>query len=229
MVNIRRKEGWGRPGQSPDPDPPEIPAWLDRVQAGLQGVPQDSARNIFLERAFEAVLQITRVLPRKALEETAAEGSNVMVLFRALQSPEILRELERIEPLASPYMRGWLAQKDLLKRAGGTMSSEQIAQTLGVSRQAVDKRRQAGKLIAIPQGQHRFVYPACQFGERGGTVEGLEEMLAQLGERDSWMQLTFLLSPNADLDGHSPLDLLRTGKRGLVVEAASRFGEQGAQ
>ncbi len=135
-------------------------------------------------------------------------------------------ELERIEPLASPYMRGWQAQQDLLKQAGGTLSSEQLAQVLGLSRQAVDKRRQAGKLIAIPRGQHRFVYPACQLAEQGGTLPGLEEMLSELGDRDGWMQLS--LSPNIDLDSDSPLDVLRAGKVEAVLEAAVRFGEQGA-
>ncbi|MBM3798109.1 MAG: hypothetical protein FJW31_29650, partial [Acidobacteria bacterium] len=73
---------------------------------GLRSVPRDPARNIFLERGFDAVLQITRVLPTQSIEQTAAADNNVMVLLRALQSPEILPELERIDPLASPYMRG---------------------------------------------------------------------------------------------------------------------------
>ena len=229
MEKIRRNEN--RPIQGPssqEAGPPEIPAWLERVQARLRTVPHDPARTIFLERAFDAVVEITRALPLKSLEQTAAADNNVMVLFRALLSPQILSGLEQVEPLAAPYLRGWQAQQELLKLAGGTMTSEQVAQVLRLTRQAVDKRRNSGKLIAIPQGQHKFVYPACQFGERGPLM-GLEEMLAGLGDRDAWMQLTFLLSPNSDLDGKSPHDLLRQGKSVPVVEAAARFGEQGAQ
>jgi hypothetical protein len=140
-----------------------------------------------------------------------------------------LRSVPRIDPLASPYMRGLEAQHDLLKRAGGTLSSEEVAGALRISRQAVDKRRQAGKLIAIPQGQHRYVYPACQLGERGGTLTGLEDLLGQLGDRDGWMQLSYLMTPNADLNSQSPYELMRKGVVAPVIEAAARFGEQGAQ
>ena len=157
----------------------EIPAWLDRVRSRLDLVPLDPAKKIFIERAFDAVVEITRALPSKALQETAAAGNNVLVLFRALQSPEILPELERYEPLASPYLKGLQAQQDLLREAGGLMSSEEVASMLRLTRQAVDKRRQAGKLIAIPQGQRGFGYPVCQFDAKGPLL-GLDKMLACL-------------------------------------------------
>ncbi len=83
MAKVRRNFTTVLERDQLEPGPPEVPAWLNRVQAGLRDVPVDSARNIFLERAFEAVVQITKMLPPKSLEQTAAAGSNVMVLFRA--------------------------------------------------------------------------------------------------------------------------------------------------
>jgi hypothetical protein len=205
----------------------EIPAWLDRIRARLRSTRQDAVRKVFLERAFEAIIEITQTLPSSALEETVAAGNNVLVLLKALQSPEILPELERYEPLASPYLKGVEAQRELIKKAGGLMTSEEVANILGLTRQAVDKRRQSNKLIAIPQGQHGFGYPACQFDSRG-PLHGLEEMLNSLQVSDGWMQLTYLLSCNADLENRSPLELLREGRNSAVAEAAGKFGEHGA-
>jgi hypothetical protein len=207
--------------------PPKSPSWLDRIRDRLRHTPVDSARAIFLERAFDAVIDITQAVPLASLQQTAAANNNMLVLLKALQSPELLPELERYEPLASPYLKGIQAQQDLLREAGGLMSSLQVANLLRLSRQAVDKRRLANKLIAIPQGQHAFRYPACQFDDKG-PLPGLEEVLSKLDTADAWMPLIFLLSPNATLGDQSPLQLLRLGETAQVLNAASSFGNHGA-
>lgn len=205
----------------------DSPAWLNRIRSRLHTVPQDPARNIFLERGFDAVIELTQSIPKASIEATAAAGSNVLVLLRALQSPEVMAELERYEPLSSPYLKGVEAQQALLKAAGGLMTSEEVGRTLALTRQAIDKRRQANKLIAISQGQHRFGYPACQLNEKG-PIPGLEPMLEALGQLDGWMQLTFLLTPNTLLADRSPIDLLREGRVAPVIAAAESFGEHGS-
>nr|WP_313614920.1 hypothetical protein [Agrobacterium sp.] len=40
--------------------------------------------------------------------------------------------------------------------------------------------------------------------------------------------LSFLARPDHRLDGRKPIDLLREGSLPLVLEAANRYGEQGA-
>jgi hypothetical protein len=205
----------------------EIPAWLDRIGVRLRQFPTHGTQKIFLERAFEAIIEITQTVSISSLEQTAAAGNNMLVLLRALQHPEVLPELERYEPLASPHLKGIQAQQELLHQAGGLMSSTQVAGLLRLTRQAVDKRRLFKKLIAIRQGQHGFGYPACQFNEKG-SLPGLEEMLDKLESADSWMQLIFLVSPNAALSGRSPLDLLREGRIAEVQGAAAGFGNHGA-
>lgn len=228
MANKIRKRVAGPTGPAPVAVAEEgIPAWLDRVRLRLHATPQDPLRKVFLERAFDAVIKITQTLPASELEETAAAGSNFLVLLKALQNPEILCELERFEPLASPFLKGLEAQRELIKQSGGLLSSEEAGKVLGISRQAVDKRRQANKLVAIAQGQHGFGYPACQFDARG-TLHGIEEMLAALHVSDGWAQLAWLLSPNTSLDGQSPVQQLRGGRADEVVEAAAAFGEHGA-
>jgi hypothetical protein len=225
MANKQRAKDTSRkPALAVAPTAKEVPAWLDRIQSSF---PEDSGRKIFLTRAVEAVIEMTNALPSRAIEKTAAASTNLLVLLTALQSPEILPELERHEPLASPYLKGLQEQQELLRQAGGLMSADQVGVVLGVTRQAIDKRRVAGKLIAIPQGQRGFGYPACQFTSRG-SVPGLDRMLLALGRSDAWMQLIFLLSPNSVLGNRSPLELLSEGQVGVVTSAASVFGEQGS-
>ncbi len=200
---------------------------MDRIQDRLSHTPLDSARKIFLERAFAAVIDITQAVSGKSLEETASAANNMLVLLKALQSPELLPELERYEPLASPYLKGIQAQQELLRQAGGLMTVVEAAGVLGLTRQAVDKRRVSNKLIAIPQGQHGFGYPACQFNERG-SLPGLDEMLDKLDTTDSWMKLIFLLSPNESLGDRTPLQLLQNGECDECIHAAMTFGKHGA-
>ena len=54
----------------------------------------------------------------------------------------------------------------------GTFTATQIGQALGISRQAVDKRRKHGSLIGLDLGRRGFAYPAWQVGPRG-TLDGL--------------------------------------------------------
>jgi len=107
------------------------------------------------------------------------------------------------------------------------LKGEKVAEVLGISRQAVDKRRRQGRLIGLTQGRRGYAYPVWQF-EGGKTLANLEKVLDRLQDHDPWMQLAFFLNTNARLNGSSPLDLLRSGIVEPVLEAAASYGEQGA-
>ena len=51
----------------------------------------------------------------------------------------------------------------MLEQAGGTFSSEEVAKAIGISRQAVDKRRLSNQLLALTQGKRGYGYPRFQF------------------------------------------------------------------
>ena len=223
MAKEKRISKGADPASSHPPVTKEVPAFLDRIQH----LPLDSARKIFLNRLVDAAWEITEILPPKAIEKAAAANSNLQVLLMALRSPEMLPDLERHEPLASPYLRGLEAQQDLIRQAGGLISADEAARILRLTRQAIDKRRKAGTIIAIPQGQRGFGYPVCQFTTRG-LLSGLDRLLLAMNGSDAWMQLTFLLSPNSALNNHTPLDLLSAGQIDDVINAASMFGDHGA-
>ena len=124
-------------------------------------------------------------------------------------------------------LRGIEAKRRILTEDGGILTSETVGEILTISRQAVEKRRKAGRLIGISLGRRGFGYPTWQFSERG-TLPHLDEVLDALKQHDAWTKLVFFTSENAATDGRKPLDVLRSGDVEKVVAAARIYGEQGA-
>jgi len=87
-----------------------------------------------------------------------------------------------------------------------------------VSKQAVSKRR---GLLALRSGSGRVVYPSFQFRD-GLPLPGLEPVLALLPESlvSRWTVASWLASPQPDVDGDRPADLLAAGDIAVVVAAA---------
>ncbi len=184
---------------------------------------------VFLERGIRGLVSLTLSMESNAVEAAVAETNDLEVLIRGLESKAGLRLARRIDPLAAARVRGLQMKRELLERAGGTLQPREVAELLGMSRQAVGKRRRAGKLIAVQTGRRGYEYPACQF-EDTGAIDNLEEVLGAFADDiDAWMQLAFLINPNESLGGESPLDLLRRGELGAVARAARTHGEHGAR
>lgn len=121
-----------------------------------------------------------------------------------------------------------IAQEDL-RDAGGAYDLDQVRTLMrGVSRQAIDKRVQDGSLLGVPGPSNRRSYPTLQFNRDGSVVAGLKAVREALRTNNPWTILNFLSHPDDRLDGRKPIDLLRSGEVALVVDAASRYGEQGA-
>lgn len=137
-------------------------------------------------------------------------------------------EPEKEDPLAAAQLRGRKRRQEMLKAAGGTMTSGQVAKSLNLCHQAVDKRRSSNQLLALAQGRRGYSYPSFQFYE-GKTLEGLERVLRGLSSVDPWMQLNFFTSPDEHLEGKSPIEALQQGKINEVARIASIYGEQGAR
>jgi len=132
------------------------------------------------------------------------------------------------DPLAKARLRGHLAMRELLNADGGALTASQMADVLGISRQAVDKRRKAGQLLAVALPRRGLLYPAWQITESGAPLGGLVEVLAELRGHDPWARARFFVTGNDRLGGNRPLDVLREGALEAVLEAARGFGEHGA-
>jgi hypothetical protein len=165
------------------------------------------------------VIEVTSDLPPDALRGSRG----LRVLLERLAE----RWLPTSDPLAKARLRGAVAMRELLGRDGGSWTASQVATRLGISRQAIDKRRKAGQLLGVELPKRGVLYPAWQFTGTG-TLVGLVEVLAALREHDPWAQARFFVAENDRLGARRPVELLRRGKLALVLEAANAFGEHGA-
>ncbi len=204
--------------------PSSIPHWLEQVRSTVEK--ESPLLQALMRRSISAVLRFTELSENSVVNATAAP-TDLIVLLRALSSGELLDDLRSVEPLAPAFIRGIQAQRRLLEEHGGTLSAAESAQILGLSREAVDKRRQAHALLALSMGRHGYRYPAWQF-TKSGTLPGLKDVLQALAPHDQWMQIAFFVSKNPRLNDATPIDVLKAGNLKRVLDAAQAYGEHGA-
>jgi biotin operon repressor len=154
----------------------------------------------------------------------SAQSSDFDKLLCLLNHPDFLADASKDDPLAAAKLKGVELKHDLLKE---TLSSEAIAKLLEISRQAVDKRRRNGKLLAFSQGRRGYAYPSWQI-ENGQVILGLDEVIRSLSEYSEWTQAMFLTTGDMRLQGQTPLEYLRLGKIQEVLTAAKLYGEHSA-
>lgn len=174
----------------------------------------------FISHMLNLLVDVT-----ESMEETPSltGSADHEALGRLLEHPDLLSELRSVDPLAPARVRGLAVKRRLLDMEGGSITSQQMATLLGISRQAVDKRRKRRTLIGLDLGRRGYVYPVWQV-----DLPGLVEALAVLDELSPWAQAGFFLTPNAWLADRTPLAALRAGEKDSVLRAASLYGEPGA-
>jgi hypothetical protein len=182
---------------------------------------------VFVSRALNALVDFEAELPAERIEDASTAPSDYMVLYEALTAPSVATHLASKDPLAAARLRGVDQQRAILEESGGVIGVDEVAELLGLSRQAVDKRRRRSQLIGLTRGRRGYVYPVWQFNG-GKTLPHLEQVLSVLRDHDPWMQLSFFINPQDRLNGRTALEELRKGHVDSVISAARSYGEQGA-
>ena len=139
----------------------------------------------------------------------------------------------KTHPLAAALLlavaRGMEARQKLAEAEGGSLSSEEVARLLGISKTAALKRLEAGRLLAWREERLQAArFPRWQFDEHGQVLAGFKEVLDGLHQDpglDAWGKLLFFLQTKSSLGGKRPLDLLRQGKIRQVCQAAQAYAE----
>ncbi len=186
----------------------------------------DDLKGAILTRCLSLTSRAMERVPSRILLEAAAASSDQEAMLRILEAPEMAVPDADLAAIDAARARGIEARDQLIHDEGGSWPVEQVATYLGLTRQAVDKRRKVNKLIGLALGRHGYLYPSWQFS-KNGTLPGLEGVLRALRRHDPWAQVIFMLSPNDRLDGTPPLRALREGRIDDVQTAASLFGEHG--
>jgi len=194
-----------------------------RASADVQETPLSTV----LSRSLRLLTLLAQRSSPDVLSAAAGASTDADALLRLLESPSTQELLTTQDAMLSARSRGVEARRSLLEAEGGTLSADAVGRHLGISRQAVDKRRKAGSLLAIAIGRRGYAYPAWQLTDRD-VLTGLRDVLQHLAGHDAWSRLVFFLTPNARLRNSTPLKKLRAGEVEGVVKAADAYLQQGA-
>jgi hypothetical protein len=216
----------------PPPTPPaaeEPLAGVVRATAQLLELATDERRRLVIARALSGLAAALPRVPTDQLAALAAEETDYAVLVSLCQAPATLDAWQHSDPFAAARQRGAEVKQRLLEAEGGVEPVAAVAERLGITRQAVEKRLRHGQLLAfeLPHGR---LYPRWQFVNEL-VLDTLPSILAAL-EGTAWEKASWLLSPNPRLGDARPLDVLRRPSRRRaandVLQAAAAEREYGA-
>lgn len=179
-----------------------------------------------LVRGTRALTRILPNLPPTTLATLAEAPVDERLLVSVAMQPEVMDRLVPENPLLKARLRGLDAQRQLLEAEGGTLSADDVGGLLSIKRQAVDKARREGRLLALPVAR-RWRYPAWQFVDHS-ILQGLRDTLSVLHPAGPWAKSAFFLSRSVRLGERRPLDLLLEGRVADVLRAARDYGQHGA-
>ncbi len=172
----------------------------------------------------EFVTSLSRSLKEKSGRSSPTELARLAGIAFRITFAGTRRE----DKLANAMARGLSVREKMAAEEGGSLSADEAARQLGVTKQSVLNLYHAGKVLGWrteKQGAVRF--PVWQFTENR-RLPGLEEVIAKLDEGkflDDWGKIGFFLQTHGILDNRRPLDLLRDSNLALVLKAAQAYVE----
>jgi hypothetical protein len=120
-----------------------------------------------------------------------------------------------------------LAASNLLwaRQLGAAYGTRNVRALLKSSKRTVNDRVRRGTPLALRDEAGERVYPAFQFGPDGQPVPGIADVISALGDvvETPHTIAAWLVSPEAELDGRTPIEELRHGRSELVSDAARHY------
>ena len=117
-----------------------------------------------------------------------------------------------------------LRNREMLVASGELVSSQRLAETLGVSRQAVQQGRETRRLFSL-EARGEDYFPSF-YADPGLDRKVLEDITRALGDLPGAEKWAFFTTRRGSLGDMTPLDALRKGKRAQVERAATAFAER---
>jgi hypothetical protein len=165
----------------------------------------------------------------KSLKERSSRLSPVdLAQYTGIAFEVAFTKARREDKLAHAIARGVSVREKMASEEGGSISADETARLLGVTKQSVLNMYHAGKLLGWrteKQGAVRF--PVWQFRD-GLRLPGLDEVLAKLSAGnvlDEWGKIGFFLQSHRLSNSRRPLDLLREDKLDEVRKIAEAYVE----
>ena len=191
------------------------------VQAVLRLIPEELVLLEELSALEELDLEYRRRLAQglRGTIESYRRGDATEDPLAAVDDPMDFEE--GVEATAWAELEAGKNRARLLRQSVG---AEEAGDLTGRSRQAVERQRREGRVVALRAGR-RWRYPAWQFDADGpgGLVPGLPEVLAQLHLSPAGTA-HWLTTSRPELGGKPPIKLLRRRDKEPVLRLAEQLG-----
>jgi hypothetical protein len=173
---------------------------------------------VIQQRMLNGASLVSRGMSKARLKEVAGTADFTQMLIA------ILRNTPNIDPaelhVAEQLFRAVEFKRDLIKRAGGALTADQVRELLDYkSVQAVHKAVMSGRLLAVDDNG-RKLFPAFQF-DRGSVVSSMATVLAATPTTNPWALLQFMVAGDEGLGDEQPVAMLKGGPE--TVERLVRF------
>ena len=146
------------------------------------------------------------------LRPAPAESATTALEVVTARSPEAEGALERARE------RGRHRVAEILERPE-MLNAETLGARLGLSRVAVNDRRQKYEVLGLEGAKRGVRYPEWQIGEDGKPFDALPALFERLGE-SPWAVYRFLVQHHSELEGRTAIEALRQGDAPTVLDAA---------
>ncbi|MEO8560366.1 MAG: hypothetical protein ABI439_14940, partial [Rhodospirillales bacterium] len=104
--------------------------------------------------------------------------------------------------------------------AGEVAGSTYLEENFRIPRSTLHRWQKRSEVIALRKGGRKHVFPLAQFID-GRPAPGISEVLSLIANRRlAW---SWLNRPSAELDGRTPIEMLKQDMVQDVVKAARRF------
>jgi len=128
-----------------------------------------------------------------------------------------------------PRLREAYAQADEARAAlvdsGDVVPTETMARRLGVTRQALNKAKEDGRMFALPLRGRELHWPAF-YADMTLDRRQLEEVTRALGALPPWTKWLFFTRAKGSLGSRTPLQALKEGQLQAVLKTARAAAER---
>lgn len=160
-------------------------------------------------RAFRGAQSASSKATCEQLMRAVVSQTDAEVLAHLISHDLPVRVEGSTAALAGSVTRTIEHRRVLKETAGEMLTPGQVQELVGITRQEVDKRRDAGELLALRLGSDWF-FPAVQFVD-GGTHPLMERVLKAHEGCDPWVVLDEILAENEMFGRKSLVDVIRDG------------------
>jgi hypothetical protein len=206
------------------------PESVEAAASFLRAAGNDELQGVLAARTLAWLARGMALVDREQVIEALSASEGYEAVLPLIE--DLVLEDARESLLARARLGGIRRKREMLEAEGGSVGTAEAAEILGgISKQAVDKRRERGTILALPRGGGEYAFPLWQFDEnsRDGLLPGLARVLRSFSVEDPWMRAEFMLAPNPRLGGKKPLDALGYGEVEASALAAAAYGVHGAE